>query len=144
VGPWQRPESLSFGFEHHGSKTQAVTEDRTYRSLSRREDDVLQGNTEPQEDSMPKYLTIHHENTVDRVLLESRWTEISMDKRALWGVTLFNLEQGRRWCEWEAPNRAAIEKIFGELGIKWTEILEVEVTTAARWRSWEAQSRSRY
>jgi hypothetical protein len=93
---------------------------------------------------MPKYLTIHHENTVDRVLLESRWTEISMDKRALWEVTLFNLEQGIRWCEWEAPNRAAIEEIFDELGIKWTEILEVEVTTASRWRSWDAHSRSRY
>ena len=93
---------------------------------------------------MPNYLTIHHETNLDRVLLESRWTEISMDKRALWEVTLFNLEQGRRWCEWEAPNRGAIEEIFDELGIKWTEILEVEVTTAARWRSWEAQSRSRY
>ncbi len=93
---------------------------------------------------MPTYLSIHHENTVDQVLLESRWTEISMDTRALWEVTLFNLEQGRRWCEWEAPDRAAIEEIFDELGIKWTEILEVEVTTASRWRSWEAQSRSRY
>jgi len=92
---------------------------------------------------MPKYLTIHHESTVDRVLLESRWTEISMDTKAVWEVTLFNLEQGRRWCEWEAPNRDAIEGIFDGLGIKWTEILEVEVTTASRWRSWDAHSRSR-
>jgi len=90
---------------------------------------------------MPNYLTIHHETLMDKVLLESRWTEISMDTRALWEVTLFNLEQGRRWCEWDAPNRQAIEQIFDDLGIKWTEILEVEVTTASKWRLWEAQTR---
>ena len=43
---------------------------------------------------MPKYLTIHHETAVDRLLLESRWTEISMDSRAEWIMTAFNLEQG--------------------------------------------------
>lgn len=90
---------------------------------------------------MPKYLTIHHETLIDKVLLESRWTEISMDTRALWEMTLFNLEQGRRWCEWDAPNRQVIEQIFDELGIKWTEILEVEVTTASKSRLWEVQSR---
>ena len=104
--------------------------------------DLVQGETELQEDSMPKYLTIHHETAVDRLLLESRWTEISMDPRADWEMTLFNLEQGRRWCEWSAPNPQVIEEIFRDLGIKWTEILEVEVTSASQQRLWEARSES--
>ncbi len=89
---------------------------------------------------MPKYLTIHHETAVDRILLESRWTEISMDSRAEWIMTAFNLEQGRRWCEWVAPNPQTIEEIFRDLGIKWTEILEVEVTRASQQRLWEERS----
>ncbi len=92
---------------------------------------------------MPKYLTTHHETTVDRVLLETRWSEISMDARADWEVTLFNLEQGRRWCEWDAPNPQVIIQIFQDLGIKWREILEVEVTTASRQRLWEVRSGGR-
>lgn len=89
---------------------------------------------------MPTFLTIHQENHVDRVTLESRWTEISRDRRAAWQMTLFNLELGKRYCEWEAPNKEAIEQIFRELGIKWTEILEVGVTLSSNWRVWEMQS----
>ena len=89
---------------------------------------------------MPKYLTIHHETAVDRLLLESRWTEISMDPRADWIMTAFNLEEGWRWCEWSAADPQAIEEILRDLGIKWTEILEVEVTRASQQRLREARS----
>jgi Nickel responsive protein SCO4226-like len=83
---------------------------------------------------MPKYLTLHEESQVDRILLESRWTELSNDTRAEWVMTLFNTELGLRYCEWDAPNRQAIERIFTDLGIKWTEIIEVEVTRPSDWR----------
>lgn len=89
---------------------------------------------------MAKYLTIHEETNVDRVVLESRWTEISRDRRADWQVTLFNLDQGKRFCEWDAPSAEVIQQIFGELGIKWFEILEVEVTVASQWRLWEIEA----
>ena len=92
---------------------------------------------------MPKYLTIHNETNLDRVLLESRWTEISKDPRADWHITLFNLEKGVRYCEWDAPHAQVIETIFRELGIKWSEILEVEVTSASQWRLWEVKSGQR-
>lgn len=92
---------------------------------------------------MPKYLSIHHETSADRLLLESRWTEISMDARADWEMTLFNLEHGRRWCEWTAHNPKVIEEILRDLGIKWTEILEVEVTRASQQRLWEERSEGR-
>jgi hypothetical protein len=89
---------------------------------------------------MPTFLTIHHENDVDRVTLESRWAEIAKDRRAHWQMTLFNLELGKRYCEWDAPDRETIEQILKELGVKWTEILEVNVTTSSRWRMWDFHS----
>ncbi len=89
---------------------------------------------------MPKYLTIHKETDLDRVLLESRWTEISRDPRADWQLTLYNTDTGQRFCEWDAPYPEVIEEIFRELGIKWTEIIEVEVTSASKWKLWEIAS----
>jgi hypothetical protein len=92
---------------------------------------------------MPKYLTIHNETHLDRMLLESRWTEISKDPRADWQMSLFNLELGLRYCEWDAPHPLVLETIFRELGIKWSEILEVDVTSASQWRMWELKSGQR-
>ncbi|MFC1836221.1 two-CW domain-containing protein [Thermodesulfobacteriota bacterium] len=89
---------------------------------------------------MPKYLTVHEESDVDRTLLESRWTEISMEQRAAWDMTLFNMELGKRFCEWDAPSREVLEQVFREMGIKWTEILEAEVTTSTQWRRWGTQA----
>jgi hypothetical protein len=96
-----------------------------------------------EETAMPKYLTMHNETNLERVLLESRWTEISKDPRADWQMTLFNLELGLRYCEWDAPDAQTLETIFHELGIKWSEILEVEVTSASQWRLWELGSGQR-
>lgn len=93
---------------------------------------------------MPKYLTRHEETTVDRVLLESRWTEIATkETRAIRQMTLFNMHSGRRYCEWDAPSAQVIEEIFRNLGIKWSEILEVDVTKASDWRFWEVRARTR-
>jgi hypothetical protein len=88
---------------------------------------------------MPKYLTIHSENALRRVLLESRWTVIARDARADWELTLFNLEQGRRWCEWDAPDSETVIRIFDDLGIRWVDIIEVEITTPSQWRLWKVQ-----
>lgn len=90
---------------------------------------------------MPKYLTIHNESQADRALLESRWSEISKDPRADWQMTLFNIELGIRYCEWDAPNPQVLETIFQELGIKWSQILKVDVTAASEWRLWGQKTR---
>lgn len=92
---------------------------------------------------MPKYLTIHEESIVDRVMLESRWTEIATNEtRANWQMTLFNVDLGRRYCEWDAPSAEVIEEVFRDLGIKWLEILQVDVTKASEWRFWEVRTRT--
>lgn len=89
---------------------------------------------------MPKYLSMHHETNLDRIVLESRWTEIATDERADWQMTLFNIEEGVRYCEWDAPHERVLQEIFQELGIKWSEIIEVDVTAPSDWRRWEIES----
>jgi len=89
---------------------------------------------------MPKYLITHHENNIDRILLESRWTEAARETRANWQMTLFGTDLGERYCEWDAPNKETIEAILRDLGIRWSEIVEVDVTEAADWRLWQLSS----
>jgi hypothetical protein len=81
---------------------------------------------------MAKFLTVHEETNVDRVVIETRWTEISRERRADWQMTLFNLDQGKRFCEWDAPNAEVIEQIFHEFGIKWSEIPVASVADRSR------------
>lgn len=90
---------------------------------------------------MPKYLTIHDETDIDRVTLETRWTEIATDTRAEWQMTLYSVAEGRRFCEWNAPGPEVIEEIFLELGIKWSEIVPVQVTAASDRSFWEVKTR---
>lgn len=89
---------------------------------------------------MPKYLTIHNETNVDQIILETRWTEIARDQRATWQMTLFNTKEGIRYCEWEAPHQDVIKEIFKQLGIKYSEIIEVDVTVPHEWRRWQMES----
>ncbi len=83
---------------------------------------------------MPKYLTIHNETNVDKITLETRWTEICRDTRAAWQMTLFNAAEGIRYCEWDAPDEGVLKEIFEDLGIKYSEIIEVDVTAPSEWR----------
>lgn len=55
-------------------------------------------------------------------------------------MTLYNTDTGQRFCEWDAPHPKVIEEIFQELGIEWTEIIEVDVTSASSWKLWEIQA----
>lgn len=89
---------------------------------------------------MPKYLVTHHETNIDRILLETRWSEAARETRARWQMTLFRSDLGERYCEWDAPNKETLEEIFRDLGIKWSEIVEVEVTEASDWRLWQLSS----
>jgi len=90
---------------------------------------------------MPKYLTVHHETSIDRLTLETRWSEIATETRADWQMTLFNVHEGKRFCEWDAPSAKVIEEILRDLGVKWSDIVPVEVTAASDWSFWEVKTR---
>lgn len=83
---------------------------------------------------MPHYMTIHIEPELSPEKVQARWTELAQERRALWVKTWFNLAAGRRFCWWDAPNQAALEKVFADHGVTWEEIVKVHVTTPSEWR----------
>ncbi len=83
---------------------------------------------------MAHYLTIHNEPELSREKTQARWAQLALERRALWVKTWFNLSAGRRFCWWDAPTQAALEKVFADHGVTWEEIVKVNVTTPSEWR----------
>ncbi len=86
---------------------------------------------------MAYYLAVHYEPTMSREKVESNWTDLAAERRALWMKTWYNFDVGTRFCWWDAPDRAALEEIFQDHGIPCEEIIEVDLTTPAEWASRE-------
>lgn len=82
---------------------------------------------------MPYYLTIHHEPMLTRQEIESRWVVLAGEPRAFWIKAWFDLSMGRRFCWWDAPNRGTLEQIFADHGVRWEEIVKVNMTDPSQW-----------
>jgi len=83
---------------------------------------------------MPHYLTIHNAPVLSRREIESRWAVLAEERRALWVKTWYNLSDCRRFCWWDAPDGATLEKIFSDHGVNWEEIVKVNITGPSDWR----------
>ena len=86
------------------------------------------------EQEMPSYLSTHHEPSVPREKLESKWIDLAQERGAIWVKTWFNLRSGKRFCWWDAANRESLEKIFEKHKVSWEDIIKVELTTPSDWR----------
>lgn len=82
---------------------------------------------------MPHYLTIHHEPAAPAEVIESRWIQLSQERRSIWRKTWYNLGLGKRFCWWDAPSRESLEQIFQDHLITWDEIIQVDLTTPSDW-----------
>jgi Protein of unknown function (DUF4242) len=83
---------------------------------------------------MLKYLTIHKETHLDRVLLESRWINLAQERAGTWVKTWFNLQSGRRFCWWDSPSKETVRKTIQKHGVSWEDIIQVGLTTPSEWR----------
>ena len=83
---------------------------------------------------MAHYLSIHHEPSVTRDKVESRWIDLANERRAVWVKTWFNHDLGKRFCWWDAPGAETLETVFRDHGVTWEEIIKVDVTTPSDWR----------
>jgi len=89
---------------------------------------------EGKEEKMPHYLSIHDEPSVPKEEVESRWTNLAQESRAVWVKTWHALELTRRFCWWDAPDKETLEQIFRDYEITWTEIMPVRLTIPSEWR----------
>ncbi|MFC1836220.1 nickel-binding protein [Thermodesulfobacteriota bacterium] len=83
---------------------------------------------------MPHYISYHHEPSVSPEEVQSRWTDMASEQRAIWVKTWFNHDSGKRYCWWDAPKREALEAVFSDNEVPWEEIIEVEITYPSDWR----------
>ncbi len=83
---------------------------------------------------MPLYLTLHHDPELLAEEMESNWIKLAKERRAVWVKTWYNIEQGRRFCWWDAPAKEALEQVLRDHGIAWKDIIQVELTTPSDWR----------
>ena len=86
------------------------------------------------EETMPHYLTTHHDPAVSKERIEANWRRLAQERRAIWIKTWYNLAQGKRFCWWDAPDRMALETVFRDHDVSWEEIIPVELTTPSDWR----------
>lgn len=82
---------------------------------------------------MPHYMTVHYEPGTPAKVIQTRWIDFAQERRALWRRTWHNLELGKRYCWWDAPDREALEEVLKERGVPWEEILQVDLTTPSEW-----------
>jgi hypothetical protein len=82
---------------------------------------------------MPHYVTVHNEPGVPREIIESRWKVLAQEARAVWVRTWFNLDIGKRFCWWDAPNKEILEAVFNDHAVPWERITQVQLTTPSEW-----------
>ena len=83
---------------------------------------------------MPYYLTVHHEPSTPPEVIEGRWHGLALERRAIWMKTWFNVQDGKRFCWWDSPNRDELESIFRDHDVPWDRIVKVNLTTPCDWR----------
>ncbi len=78
-------------------------------------------------------MVVHRAPQLSWEIVEKNWRKSANIESATWITTYFNVEEGVRYCLWNAPDKAALEKIFGNLEISFESIAEVEETKPHKW-----------
>lgn len=87
---------------------------------------------------MRTYMVVHRAPELSWEVVEENWRNLTGVKSATWITTYYNIEEGVRYCVWDAPEMATLEKIFGRLEISFESITEVEETKPDIWgKKWD-------
>lgn len=88
---------------------------------------------------MKTYVVVHRAPEVSWEVVEENWRKLANVESATWITTYFNVDEGVRYCLWQAPNAATLEKIFGDLDIAFESMTEIEETKPDMWgkENWE-------
>jgi hypothetical protein len=87
---------------------------------------------------MKTYMVVHRNPELSWDVVERNWRKLAAVETAKWITTYFNVDEGVRFCLWHAPDRAALEKTFGDLEIAYESMTGVEETKPDMWgEKWE-------
>ena len=88
---------------------------------------------------MKTFMVVHKAPKLSWDMVEENWRKLARIESATWIKTYYNVDEGLRYCLWQAPETATLEKIFGDLAISFYSITEVEETRPDMWgkEEWE-------
>ena len=87
---------------------------------------------------MKKFMAVHNDPNVDCNVVQSNWRKLASVESATWVRTYINEQKGVRYCVWLAPDDNELKKIFGEFGVGYESILQVDETVPELWgEAWE-------
>jgi hypothetical protein len=84
-------------------------------------------------------MVVHRAPELSWDMVENNWRKLAKVENATWINTYFNVDEGLRYCVWQAPDAATLEKTFGDLEISFESMTEVEETKPDLWgkEKWE-------
>jgi hypothetical protein len=87
---------------------------------------------------MKAFMVVHKAPKLSWKVVEKNWRRLADVESATWICTYFNVGKGMRYCVWQAPDAATLEKVFRDLEISFESLTEVEETTPDMWGvKWE-------
>jgi hypothetical protein len=82
---------------------------------------------------MKTYMVVHRDPKLSWDIVERNWRRLAAVQTATWISTYYNVEQGVRFCVWQAPDQTTLQKIFGNLEISFESMTDVEETKPDLW-----------
>jgi hypothetical protein len=82
---------------------------------------------------MKTFMVVHRTPDLNWEVVEENWRKLARVESARWITTYFNVDEGVRYCLWNAPNPATLKKTFDELKVSFESITEVEETKPDMW-----------
>jgi hypothetical protein len=84
-------------------------------------------------------MVVHRAPELSWQVVEENWRRLASVESATWIYTYFNVDKRVRYCVWQAPDEAILEKVFRDLEISFESITEVEKTKPDMWgEKWKA------
>jgi hypothetical protein len=87
---------------------------------------------------MKTYMVVHRNPDLSWEVVERNWRKLAAVQSASWITTFYNVDEGLRYCVWQAPDKTTLEKIFSDLNIAFESMTEVQETKPDMWgRKWK-------
>ena len=84
---------------------------------------------------MKTFMAVHKAPKLSWDIVEKNWRKLAEEKSVKWIITYYNVDECLRYCVWQAQDRTALEKTFGDLDISFESIKEVKETRPEMWGS---------
>ena len=81
---------------------------------------------------MPRFIAVHTAPWTEEQLPEIQKAAGSLPPGISYKLTYCDFDDGKFFCEWEAPNKEAIEQIFRSMNAPYDAVYPVRLFTAAK------------